>query len=117
MAVHTITIPDRSLDGELRSIVWDDEAGTVDGDHIEIRSFQRVFDAEKPVTVGDTGLAWELDDPAHDPAQFLAVLWSVYAAALYEPLRSTLPSVFDGVDLPPNGNGDLLYDEDGSRLV
>ena len=117
MAVHTITIPDWSQDGELRSIVWDDVAGTVEGDHIEVDSFQRVFAADKPVTVGDTGLAWELDDPAHDPSQFLAVLWSVYAAVLYEPLCSTLPSVFDGVDLPPNGHGDLLYDEDGSQLV
>ncbi|MCZ0953909.1 MAG: hypothetical protein OXJ56_15175 [Rhodospirillaceae bacterium] len=100
MAVHTITIPDWSQDGELRSIIWDDVAGTVEGDHIEVDSFQRVFAADKPVTVGDTGLAWELDDPAHDPSQFLAVLWSVYAAVLYEPLCSTLPSVFDAAQRP-----------------
>lgn len=117
MAVHTLRIPDRMHGRALRSIVWDDEAGTVTGEHSNVDSFLRVFAANKPVTVGDTGLAWDLTDPAHDPAQFLAVLWSVYAPALDEPLRSTLPAVFDGVDLPPNGSGEILYDEDGSQLV
>ena len=101
----------------MRSIVWDDEDGTVEDDHIAVDSFKRVFAADKPVTVGDTGLAWDLTDPAHDPAQFLAVLWSVHAPALVEPLRSTLPTVFDGVDLPPDGTGEILYDEDGSELI
>ncbi len=117
MAVHTIMIPDRMRGREPRSIVWDDEAGTVEGDHYDVGSFRRVFAADKPVTVGSTGLAWDLDDPAHDPAQFLAVLWTVYQPALDEPLRSTLPAVFDGVGLPPGGTGERLYDEDGSVLV
>ena len=115
MALHVIRIPDVSQGRELRSIVWDDEAGTVEGDHVEVDSFRRVFAADKPVTVRQMGLAWNLDDPAHDPAQFLAVLWSVYAAALYEPLRSMLPTVFDGVDLPPGGTAADLHDEDESR--
>jgi len=102
---------------ELRSIVWDDEAGTVAGDHSDVDSFRRVFAADKPVTVGDTGLAWDLVDPAHDPAQFLAVLWSVYAPALDKPLRSTLPAIFDGVELPDGGTGERLYDADGALLV
>ena len=117
MAVHTLGIPDRMRGRELRSIVWDDEAGTVAGDHSEVDSFRRVFAADKPVTVGDTGLAWDLVDPAHDPAQFLAVLWSVYAPALDEPLRSTLPAIFDGVELPDGGTGERLYDADGTLLV
>lgn len=117
MAVHTLSIPDRMRGRELRSIVWDDQAGTVDGDHSVVDSFRRVFDADKPVTVGDPGCAWDLTDPAHDPAQFLAVLWSVYWPALDQPLRSTLPPVFDGVDLPPGGTGEILYDAEGSVLV
>ena len=118
MAVHTLMIPDRMRGRELRSIIWDDEAGTVGGDHYDVSSFRRVFAADKPVTVGDPGRAWDLTDPAHDPSQFLAVLYTVYWPALDEPLRSTLPAVFDGVDLPDGAFGERLIfrDADGNEL-
>ena len=66
MARHTITIPDWMYGDELRTIVWDDEADTVEGDHFGIKNFQRIFDAPKPVTVGTGGGGlWHLKDPAH----------------------------------------------------
>ncbi len=99
---------------ELRTIVWDDEAGTVAGDHSKVGSFRRVFAADKPVTIGDEGGTWDLVDPAHDPVEFLAILHIVYWPALDEPLRSTLPAVFDGVQLPPADRGEVLYRADGS---
>ncbi len=113
MAVHTIRIPDYS---ELRVIVWDDEAGTVVGDHSGVEFLRQVFAAKKPVTVGDPGWMYDLVDPAHSPSEFLAALWAVYARVVDEPLRSTLPPVFDGVELPAGIRGDFLYDEDGNEL-
>ena len=100
MAIHTITLPDWMRGDELRSILWDDEAGTVDGDHSLVPDFRRVFDAPKPVTVGDPGGTWDLHDPAHDVVEFLTHLGVVFWPALDEPLRSTLPPVFDGVEIP-----------------
>ena len=116
MARHVITIPDLMAGRELRTIVWDNEAGTVEGTHYDIEYIQRIFDAPKPVTAGDPGLAWDLTDPAHDPAQFLVLLWVSYNGIRREPLRSTLPPIFDGVDFPPGGKGETLYDEDGNIL-
>ena len=97
---------------ELRTIIWDDEAGTVEGNHSDIAFFRRTFAAPKPVTCGDPGTAWDLNDPAHDPAEFLVLLWVAYARIEDEPLRSTLPAIFDGVDFPPGGRGEVLYIDD-----
>ncbi len=110
MAKHTITIPDRRRGRELRTIVWDDEAGTVSGDHWNVASLRRAFAAAKPVTVGSNGGTWTLHDPAHDPAEFLTVLGNAYWPVLDEPLRSSLPAIFDGVELPP-------MDYDGGVVV
>ena len=114
MAVHTITIPDRMYGREPRTIVWDDEAGTVSGDHSKVADFRRVFAAEKPVTVGAGAGTWDLSDPAHDPVEFLIVLWIAYWPALDEPLRSTLPPVFDGLEVPAvdPGTSEILITED-----
>lgn len=80
MVVHTIEIPDGMRGGELRRIVWDDEAGTLAGDFDphELDYMRTVFAAEKPVTVGDPGGTWDLRDPAHDAAEFLTLLRVVY---------------------------------------
>ena len=107
MAVHTIRIPDRLYGREMRTILWDDVAGTVEGDHSEIPDMQRVFAAPKPVTYG-AGIAWDLHDPAHDPSEFLVLLEDAYWPILDEPLRSTLPPIFAGVELPPGGAADVL---------
>ncbi|MCY4002090.1 MAG: hypothetical protein OXF33_00045 [Rhodospirillales bacterium] len=117
MAVHTILLPDWLRGDEIRSIVWDDEAGTVSGTHREVAELQRVFDAPKPVTIGDEGGTWDLRDPAHDPAEFLTALANGFWPVLREPHRSTLPAVFDGVEIPTADPGEILYDEDGRELV
>ncbi len=39
--------------------------------------------------------------PGHDPAEFLWLLVTSFFPILREPLRSTLPPVFDGVELSP----------------
>ena len=102
MAKHTIMLPDGMVGRELRSIVWDDEAGTVEGDHPRIDRIRRKLAEPTPFEFGTESHYWRLEDPAHDPADFLLVLsrfvdWNVG----YEPLRSTLPPVFDGVEATP----------------
>ena len=118
MAVHTIRIPDRMRGRELRTIVWDDEAGTVAGDHVEVDDIRRVFDAPKPVTIGDAGGTWDLNDPAHDPAEFLTLLFDFHQQLRNdEALRATLPAVFDDVEPLPGDAGEFLYDEHGNVLI
>lgn len=117
MASHTIRLPDWLRGGELRAIVWDDEAGTVAGDHVEVSQLRQFLEAPKPVTVGDPGGIWDLSDPGHDPAEFLTLLSVVLPRVFNESLRSTLPSVFDGVAVPDPDPGEILYNADGSVLV
>ncbi|MCY3703595.1 MAG: hypothetical protein OXG16_13040 [Rhodospirillales bacterium] len=46
----------------------------------------------------------------------LATLGTAFWAPLREPLRSTLPAVFDGVEVPKPDPSEILY-EDGRELV
>ena len=112
MAVHTIMLPDIP-DRRLRSIVWDDEAGTVEGDHHQVPFFRRVLAAPKPVTVG-AGHHWYLRDPGHDPAEMLVLIFRV--SQTYSHARPPLPPIFDGVELPEGEPGEELYDERGRLL-
>ena len=111
MAVHTVTLPDYSGP---RRIVWDDEAGTVEGDHSEIPYLRRVFAASKPVTVG-VGYVRRLRDPAHDPAEMLALIFGICQPHIHE--RPPLPPIFDGVALPKGEPDEELYDERGELLT
>ena len=116
MAVHTIMLPDMTKGREPRSIVWDDEAGTVEGEHEQVPYLRRVLAAPKPVTVG-AGHIWHLHDLGHDPAEFLVLLCGSYWPIEKEPLRSTLPPVFDGVEVPEGEPGEELYDEPGNLMT
>ena len=98
MAKHTLMIPDMMVGRELRSIVWDDEAGTVEGEHSQLYRLRMALAKPTPYVIHNIAASWTLAAPAHDPADFLAMLgqlidWRV----LEDPLRSTLPPVFDGV--------------------
>ena len=116
MAIHTIMLPDDAHGEVPRRIVWDDEAGTVEGEHFAVHNLKRVLAAPKPVTVG-TGHIWHLHDPGHDPAEFYQLLCLAYWPIEKEPLRSTLPPVFDGVDPPEGEPGEELYDEHGNLMT
>ncbi|MBC6406280.1 MAG: hypothetical protein GDA41_11285 [Rhodospirillales bacterium] len=101
MAIHTIMLPDMRYGDEPRSVVWDDEAGTVEGTHSDIPWMQRDLAAPKPVNYSSHERVLYLKDPGHDPAEFLWLLKTAFWPILREPLRSTLPPVFDGVQLSP----------------
>ena len=106
MATHRITMPDRMRGREPRTIIWDDEAGTVTGDHSDIAHIRERFDAPKPVTIGGPWGMWDLVDPAHDPVEFLTLLADEYWPILNPPLRETLPAVFDGLVVPALRDGE-----------
>lgn len=100
---------------ETRSIVWDDEAGTVEGDHYRVATMRDVIlrSADGPVTVGTPGSTWDLRDPAHDPAEFLAMIWTcIPGHLLTENVLASLPPIFHGVELPPADPGERLWDID-----
>ena len=117
MAIHRIMLPVGLRDATRRAVVWDDEAGTVEGDHRAVPLMQRVLDdPERPVEFGTAGFVWDLHDPGHRPDEFLVLLYVAHWPILEEPLRSTLPPVFDGVSTPPGEKAEVLTDEHGNPL-
>ncbi len=81
MAVHTIMLPDQRWGREPRSVIWDDEAGTVSGGHSDVPWMQEVLAKPTPVNFSDEGRKLFLLDPAHDPADFwhrlLVAFWPI----------------------------------------
>ena len=112
MAEHTIEIPDSMAGRELRRIVWNDETGEVSGDHSDIRAIRATIEAA-PVERDSGGRVWLLEDPGHNPAEFLTMLsildWRILG---WPELRATLPAVFDCVELPSGKKAEDLYTDD-----
>ena len=102
---------------EPRTVIWDDEAGTVSGTHSDLADIRKALDAPKPVTVGVAGRSWRLLDPAHDPAESLMLLNIAHWEILTPPHREALPAIFDGVELPLGDADEELFDAWGRRLV
>ncbi len=114
MAKHTISLPVRfDPENSPRSIVWDDEAGAVDGDHPDVEYFQRILAKPKPVIVGLPGWITSVRDPGHDPADMLVL---IFCATSRLPADLDLPPIFDGLELPEGEPSEELYDERGERL-
>ena len=101
MAVHTIMLPDRLYGDEPRSVIRDDVAGTVEGTHSDVPGMRRTLARPTPVNCSSDERVLYLHNPAHDPAEFLWLIGTAFSGILYAPLRSTLPPVFDGVELSP----------------
>ena len=99
MVVHTITLPDMRHGDEPRSVIWDDEGGTVTGEHSRVPWMQGILAEPTPVVMSDASGTATLRDPGHDPADFLLMLGLSYWPVLDEPLRSSLPPVFHGVEM------------------
>lgn len=99
MAIHTIMLPDMRQSDAPRAIIWDDEAGTVTGEHSKVPWMQGILARPTPVVLRDYAGAATLRAPGHDPADFLTLLWAAYWPVLREPLRSSLPPIFDGVEM------------------
>ena len=97
MAQHTIMFPDIMVGRELRSIVWDDEAGTVEGEHSRLDRIREALAEPTPLVIPSIAASWTLNDPAHDPADFLALLYR----RIDDRAVRNLPPVFDGIEPTP----------------
>lgn len=101
MAVHVIR---EENFGMMRELVWDDERGTVEGDHPAVERVQALLAEPTPLDLSADGLIVILDDPAHDPRDFLHCLGPCYwtergRAALPDSLRDVKPT--EGRPAPP----------------
>ena len=97
MTVHTIRLPDRRYGRELRTILWDDEAATVEGDHSKI-PWMRERIAAAPTELVNETCTIPLKDPGRDPREFWRLLTAVFYPVAREPLRSTMPAVLRNVE-------------------
>ena len=116
MTIHTIMLPDMVHYDEPRSVIWDDEAGTVTGEHSSMPGMQWTLAATPPIVMDDVMGTLTLHDPGHDPADFLALLANAYWPVMDEPLRSTLPPIFDGVVLTTWTYPPPEFDADGNLV-
>ena len=105
MARHVITIPygpggpwAHLGSGE---IIWDDELGTVEGDHYRVGSIlQWIHEQGIPLNASGDGRILILNDPLHDPRDFW---WLLPPEMRREPLLSTLPPILRDVEPTPAG--------------
>ncbi len=132
MTVHTIRLPDRRYGRELRTILWDDEAATVEGDHSKVSAMQAMIDDAPTEFVNET-CTIPLKDPGRDPREFWHLLISAFYPVAREPLRSTMPAVLRDVEptelvihpsltrvIYPDGAEEYrpvtIWDEDGGNI-
>ena len=98
--IHTIQQPDWFVGGLPRRILWDDSTGDVSGDHSDVSIIRALIrQANRDGYLQDT--PWgrlNLQDPAHDLADFHAILkWALMAD--YD--RQALPPALRAVDPTP----------------
>lgn len=108
MTVHRFWMPDYARGGEPRMIDWDDDAGTVEGDHVDVEEVRRLLDeTDADGRLGDLPGWWPLPDARHDPAQFMRVLRRALANPGWDPegvpasMRGVEPTPMVEYDLPP----------------
>ncbi len=108
MSVHTIQIPDwrGGAGGELRTLVWDDEAGTVAGDYSGVESIRKFFGDPERWTRGDASGVLQLEDPRHKPEDFKGMLMAVYCANVNDWARIVWPPALAGIAPTPLDLGD-----------
>ena len=111
MAVHVIILPDGMRSDELRTIIWDEAAGTVAGTHFRVPDCCPSFDTPQGwFASGIRARTWDLHDPVYKPPEFPTSLGELYWPVLEELLRSTLPLIFDRVETLPGDPGEILHD-------
>ena len=104
-----IKIPSIRAGEEPRRIVWNDGNGTVRGNHSGIEFIRSAIESA-PILCGVGGRIWRLEDPGRRPEEFLVLLYMIDWRILHqESLRTTLPAVFHGVELPPEETAEDLY--------
>ena len=100
--IHTILLPDIFRGRELRTVTWDDEAGTVGGDHHDVPWLREQLDAPRPLVQRAVWGRRTLVDPAHRAEDFLALMDDVRNAVLPESLRGVEPTPWPSYPRPPD---------------
>lgn len=103
MAVHTIMMPDWMRGLDLRAVVWDDDAGTVEGDHWSVPWLQEMLAGPRPLLLpNEEHDPWTLRDPGRDPSEFLILLGRAYWPILHadRDLHRLPPILRDAPPLP-----------------
>ena len=112
MTVHTIQLPDwrNGADGALRTLVWDDEAGTVSGDYSRVDDIREFFSRPERWTAGDAPGILQLKDPRHIPEDFKGMIEDVFfrgpdlSRIVWPPtLVDVMPTPLDPGPPPPPG--------------
>ena len=94
MARHVIPLDEP----DAPDLVWDDEAGTVEGDNWYAAGVRQTLALDTPVDASLEGRVLFLRDPAHDPRDF----WHLLPYACWkEPLRSRMPAILRDVEPTP----------------
>ncbi len=108
MTVHRIMAPDWKAGWQLRAVEWDDDAGTVAGDHSAVPYLAKDLAAPTPLEIQPVRVmpAWNLEDPAHDPADFLALALYDHDIGSVFRSRVQLPESLRGVEPTPPPPGD-----------
>lgn len=94
---HTIQFPNGRFEDELRTIVWDDEAGTVEGDHDLVPTLQLVCESDAPCVISRQWGVLHLDDVAHNPQHFLSALCGGHQEGRVPP-AAVLPDALKGIE-------------------
>lgn len=94
MARHVIPLDMESAP----EIVWDDEAGTVEGDNWFAAGIREGIAAPTPLDLSGDGFIILLQDAAHDPRDFW---WLLPAFCWREPLYSRMPKILRDVEPTP----------------
>ena len=103
MTVHRIMAPDWEAGHELRAIVWNDETGEATGDHHYVPTLARALAGPTPLVQDRTPWPhYRLEDPAHDPADFLALILVIGRLGVPYPERVRLPESLRGVEPTPS---------------
>ena len=114
MTAHTIRLPDRlgGAKGALRTLVWDDEAGTVSGDHSDVDGVQEWFQhPERWTAVYPEGIL-QLENPRHIPEDFKKLIVFLFVSWPDLPRIVWPPTLADVVPTPldpgsPLAEGDI----------
>lgn len=93
---HTIQFPNGRFEDELRTIVWDDEAGTVEGDHDLVPTLRRICESDNPYVISRPWGVLHLDDVAHNPQHFLSALCDGRDGEI--PSNAVLPDAIKGIE-------------------
>ncbi len=93
--IEVLRHTDGRPNGIVNHIIWDDEAGTVEGDHYQVPALQEDMERPMPYVIHARTMQYTLQDVAHDPADFLVVLAS--AAGGLKPPDVVLPDSLKGI--------------------